>query len=243
MSTQIKLLYLTLAILLAWTFWPSEESSEHFAQATQITKVEDGNLLLFGGIKLGETTLKEAEKILASRSQRALFIMPPEKDEKGNELPPEHNIEAFIGNMPNNSKMLMGLEASDEQLKAIREKAHKPIAFPSGNIKLEVADEHQSMIDGMALLTITAIPRIRLSPEDITNKFGNPILVHPQDEILHFLYPELGLDAIIDQSGEAMLQFIRPDHYDLVLDKLGLTRQSLADASARMQAQQPEVVQ
>lgn len=183
--------------------------------------------MLVFGISLGETTLGEAETILASRAKRALFIMPPVEDELGEAVTPEHNIEAFFPNMPDNSKMLLGLATVEEEMAQIRHKAHNPIAFPSGNIKLKIADEHQKMVNGMAILTLTAIPRIKLSPEDIHNKFGEPVRVHVQDEILHFLYPEIGLDAILDKSGEAMLQFVEPEKFAQVLQSLGLNQDTL----------------
>lgn len=232
MSTKIKILYLALAILVVYTLWPSGDDQQEITQASIIGENEQGKMTVFG-ILLGETTLAEAEIILASRAKRALFIMPPKKDEQGNELTPEHNVEAFFPNMPDNSKMLLGLYSKESELEQIRYKAHKPIAFPSGNIKLQIDDKQQAMVNTMPVITLTSIPRIKLTPGDIHNTFGEPALVHVQEEILHFLYPDLGLDAILDQSGEAMLQFVKPDEFSQVLDSLGLTKEALVNTKVR----------
>ena len=230
MSTKIKILYLLLAILVVYTLWPSGNDQPNLIQSSFITEDEAGKMKVFG-ITLGETTLGEAETILASRAKRALFIMPLDENKNGETPTPEHNIEAFFPNMPDNSKMLLGLATIESDMAQIRHKAHNPIAFPSGNIKLKIADEHQDMVNAMSIITLTAIPRISLSPEDIHNKFGEPTLLHVQDEILHFLYPALGLDVILDKSGEAMLQFVEPGKFSQVLQSLGLNEEMLNSAN------------
>ena len=78
-----------------------------------------------------------------------------------------------------------------------------------------------------------------LTPEDIRNKFGEPALVHVQADILHFLYPDMGLDAILDQSGEAMLQFVKPDEFSQVLDSLGLTEEALVNTKTQQPLSTP----
>ncbi len=235
MSTKIKILYLALAILVVYTLWPSGDDQQEITQAAIVGENEQGEMTIFG-ILLGETTLSEAEIILSSRAKRALFIMPPKKDDQDNDLIPEHNVEAFFPNMPDNSKMLLGLYSEESEMEQIRYKAHKPIAFPSGNIKLQIDDKQQAMVNAMPVITLTSIPRIKLTPEDVHQKFGGPALVHVQEDILHFLYPELGLDVILDKSGEAMLQFVKPDQFFQVLDSLGIDEKTLLDIDARQPA-------
>lgn len=242
MSTKIKLLYLFLALMVVYTLWPSstdDEEEQAFVQTSLISSNEQGAPLVFG-IQLGTTTLAEAEKILGSRSKRALFIMPPEKDENGEPLPATSNIEAFFPNMPDNSKMLLGLHTEKDQLDQISHKAHKPLAFPSGNIKMTIADEHMEMVNQMTVITLTAIPRIRLTPQDVQAKFGEPTMVHVQDEVIHILYPEIGLDAILDKSGEAMLQFTAKEQFSLALENIGLTEQDVLDAQQQNPRQQDQ---
>ncbi len=235
MSTKIKILYLALAILVVYTLWPSGGDKQEITQAAIIGENEQGEMTVFG-ITLGKTTLAEAEIILGSRAKRALFIMPPEKDEHGNDLIPEHNVEAFFPSMPDNSKMLLGLYSTEPELEQIRYKAHGPIAFPSGNIKLEIDDKQQSMVNGMPVITLTSIPRVSLGPEDISNKFGEPALVHVRGEIVHFLYPKIGLDVILDRSGEALLQFVEPGQFSQVLDSLDIDEEALINNNTQPQA-------
>ena len=243
MSLKIKLLYLFLAVMAVYTLWPSSEPDEEeldFIQTSLVKINEQGEPLVFG-VQLGTHTLAEAEKILGSRSKRALFIMPPKKDIHGKALLADANIEAFFPNMPDNSKMLLGLHSEKEQIDEISHKAHKPLAFPSGNIKMEIADEHMDMVNKMVVITLTAIPRISLTPQDVRSKFGEPTMVHVQNEVIHILYPEIGLDAILDKSGEAMLQFTAVNKFYLALDNIGLTEQDIIDAQQQHKQNQQKL--
>lgn len=216
MRNHVKLLYLALALLVVYTFWPGGTNDQEPARPMWETSLDEQGNLQIMGVTLGKTTLKEAEAILRSRSQRALFIPPDTSSEKS------PRVEAFFPSMPDNSKLILGLSASTEQIETLKIKAHNPSAFPSGNIKLEIADDHMSLVEGLVVDMLTAIPRIRITPQEITAQFGEPQILHRQDDILHYLYPARGLDVILDQSGEAMIQFVSPGDFQRVLDRLGI---------------------
>ncbi len=223
MSTRIKLLYLILALLLVYTLWPSSTSKNGEPQrAAWNIKVDESGHLEVLGITLGVTSLQQAEDILRSRSQRAIFA----QTKAATPQPPD--IEAFFSNMPDNSKLVLSLRASQEQLETIAAKAHDPIAFPSGNVKMEIADQHMPLVDAMVIDRLSSIPRIRIKPADIEAQFGKPVKLHMQDDVLHYLFPQQGLDVILDQSGEAILQFVNPGDFHRVLEKLGLRPEDLA---------------
>ncbi|MEW5755571.1 MAG: hypothetical protein AB1810_04650 [Pseudomonadota bacterium] len=223
MSTRIKLLYLILALLLVYTLWPSSTSQNGEQQrAVWNLKVDESGRLEVLGITLGLTTLQQAEAILRSRSQRAIFAQAKA------ETPQPPDIEAFFPSMPDNSKLVLSLAASQEQLETIAAKARDPIAFPSGSVKLEIADQHMPLVDAMVIDMLTSIPRIRIKPADIEAQFGKPVKLHMQDDVLHYLYPQFGLDVILDKSGEALLQFVNPGEFHRVLEKLGLRAEDLA---------------
>lgn len=216
MSHQLKLLYLALALLLVYTFWPGGTDDRDAARPSWETALDDQGHPRIMGVTLGKTTLREAEAVLGSRSQRAMFIPP----DGGGETSPR--IEAYFPSMPDNSKLVLGLSATPDQIDTLKGKAHHPSAFPSGNIKLDLADEHMPLVDGLTVDTLTAIPRIRIAPQEITAQFGEPQTLHRQGDILHYLYPAKGLDVILDPSGEAMLQFVDPRDFQRVLDRLGI---------------------
>lgn len=214
MNHGIKLLYIGLAALFIFTLWPSDsDDSKSSVYDWSLKTSEQGNVEVFG-IAIGIDTLKQAEETLKSRSERALFL----PSDSGSKQQP--SIEAFFQQMPDNSKLVIGLAANDEVLAKIKADTYNPIAFPSGNIKLKIADHHNTMLDGLIVNTVTYVPRIRLNPQDIMTRFGEPSQVWMEDEVYHYLYPEKGLDAILHKSGEGIIQFVSPKEFHVVLEKL-----------------------
>lgn len=217
MNHRIKLLYLGLAALLIYTLWPSE--SDHSTSSVyewNLKTSAQGEVEVFG-IAIGKHTLKQAENTLKSRSERALFL-PSDNSTKQ-----KPSIEAFFQQMPDNSKLVIGLTADDSVLSKLKPDAYNPIAFPSGNIKLKIADRHNDMLDQLVVRMITYVPRIRLNPQDIMTRFGEPDQVWMEDDVYHYLYPAKGLDAILHKSGEGIIQFVSPKEFHLVLEQLKKT--------------------
>jgi hypothetical protein len=223
MKHGIKILYLVLAVLIIAALWPQSVDHNN-SKAGWDVQINDAGQLQVQGITLEVTTLNEAENILKSRSIRALFIEAAKEDEVKDPI-----IEAFFSNLPDNSKLVLGLNATKEQLDTISTKVHRPVAFPSGNIKLEIADDHMPLVDGMTVNSISMIPRIKIKPQDIIDQFGEPQQIINDDKALHHLYPKIGLDAILAPSGEAILQFVAPDQFHRVLDKLTMEPQTTPD--------------
>lgn len=214
-----KSIFLILVLpLVFWTLWTlfstSDDEKEITKRAWNATVNEHGQLSVLG-VTIDETSLKDAERILNSHSERALFISPQESGKKP-------VVEAFFPKMPDGSKLILNLTASDELIEKIINNASSPIAFPSGNIKFKIAEEHLKAIEALTFSSLTAIPRIKITPKMLINQFGTPEQQIYKNDIMHSLYPEIGLDAILDKSGEVMLQFVSPANFQKTLESLGV---------------------
>ncbi len=211
--------FILVAPLVFWTLWtllsPSSSEKETTKRAWNAIVNDHGQLSVLG-VTIDETSLKEAEKILNSHSERALFMNPQESGKKP-------VIEAFFPKMPDGSKLILNLNASDELIERVIKTASNPMAFPSGNIKFKISKEHLETIEALTFSSLTAIPRIKVTPQMLFNQFGTPQQQIPKNDIMHSLYPEIGLDAILDKSGEVMLQFISPSNFQKTLESLGVT--------------------
>ncbi len=218
MNSKITLfLVASLAIWALWTlFSPSDSDNKKPEKRMWNATVNEQGQLSVLGVTIDQTTLKEATKILNSHSEQALFISPKNSDKKP-------VIEAFFPKMPDGSKMILNLTASDELIEKIINSAYNPMAFPSGNIKFKIAEEHMQVIKTLKVSSMTAIPRIKITPKMLINQFGTPEQQVLDGDIMHNLYPQIGLDAILDQSGEVMLQFVAPDSFQKILTSLGVT--------------------
>ena len=216
MSIKIKILYAVLIALAIYTLWPSNSEHDNTA-AIRIWDAhvnEQGHLNVLG-VVLGETSLKQAEEILHTQSERALFLSLKEGQ------PQKETIEAFFPTSPDRSKIIIELAASPDLITRIKGRAYNPMAFPSGNAKLEISPEHNAEVETLIAKSITYIPPLDLTPEMVEKHFGKTTQqIVDSDSNIHLLYPALGLDVVIAQEGNPLLQFVPPTEFERLLTLL-----------------------
>ncbi|MFC1747300.1 hypothetical protein ACFL2V_00685 [Pseudomonadota bacterium] len=216
MSIKLKLLYVGLAILFIATLWPSEPSEEKVA-SIRIWNAhvnEQGQLDVLG-VVLGKTTLKEAEVILHTQSERALFIDIQSKEHKSDTL------EAYFPTSPDRAKLFLELDASEELFTDIKKRGYKATLFPSGNAKVAVAPEQTADVEATIVKSLTYVPPISLTPSLVEKNFGKADRkLNDGSGNIHILYPALGLDVVIAREGKPLLQFVAPENFDRLLELL-----------------------
>lgn len=217
MSNKLKLLYAGLIILAVFTLWPSHEDKAPANIRIWDARVDSDGRLNVLGVVLGKSTLKEAEAALQSLSERALFV-ETKNGEPTREPQTHESIEAFFPTSPDRAKLIAELAAPDDLIKRIRDRAYKPMAFPSGSVKLEIAPEDTALVESLVVRSITYIPPISLDATQVEHHFGKAVQqIRDKDGNLHLLYPALGLDAILPKEGTPLLQFVSPQEFDRVL--------------------------
>ncbi len=212
MSHKLKLLYAALIVLAIVTFWPSETDRDASKIHVWKAHVDETGRVNVLGVVLGQSTLKEAEAALHSQSERALFV------EMENESVKRETIEAFFPTSPDRAKIIVELDAPEDLLARIKQRAYNPMAFPSGNLKLEIAPEHSAELEQLSARSLTYIPPVSLDMVTIEHQFGVPAKqIRDLDANLHLLYPDLGLDVVLPREGNPLLQFVPLDNFDRLL--------------------------
>jgi hypothetical protein len=216
MSIKIKVLYAALIALAIYTLWPSNSTQDNSAtiRIWDAHINEQGHLNVLG-VVLGETTLKQAEELLHTQSERALFISLKEGQ------PQKETLEAYFPTSPDRSKIVIELDANPDLLTRIKGNAYNPMAFPSGNAKLEIASEHNAEINTQIVKSLTYIPPLNLTPDMVEQHFGKTTQqIVDNNSNIHLLYPALGLDVVIAQEGNPLLQFVPPAEFERLLTLL-----------------------
>jgi len=217
MSNKIKLLYIGLAVLIFFTLWSSNQDADKSSASIRVWNAhinEQGKLDVLG-VVLGQSTLKEAEEILHTQSERALFVDVKDNEHKGDTL------EAYFPTSPDRAKLFLELVASDELIAKIKKRAYKATVFPSGNVKLAVAPEQMAEIETTVVKSLTYRPPISLTPETVEKNFGPADRkLNDGDGNIHLLYPALGLDVVIAREGKPLLQFVAPADFGRLLELL-----------------------
>jgi len=218
MNNITKVLFTILIGLVIYTLWPLESGRSPVTIHVWDAHINTQGHLNVLDVVLGETTLKQAEAILLTQSERALFLELNEGE------PQSESIEAFFPTSPDRVQMIIELNAPDELLQRIKSRALRTIVFPSGSAKMTIAPEDMIDVEALTARSITYIPNTALDIALVTQHFGQAKQqIRDNDNNLHLLYPALGLDVVLPPKGKPLLQFVPPDQFDRLLLRLPMT--------------------
>jgi hypothetical protein len=118
-------------------------------------------------------------------------------------------------------KLLLTLDATLAELEAMRERAAKAEYMSTGTKQFLLSDSDRSRAETLPLRGIAYIPSASLDEAIILQRFGKPAERIPQGETLeHFLYPEKGLDLVLDSKGKEVLQYVAPAQFSRLREPL-----------------------
>lgn len=86
----------------------------------------------------------------------------------------------------------------------------------SGASRVTLAPEDLEQAAAAPIHQITYLPAARLDPELIERRFGAPRerVAEGDSGVIHWLYPERGLDIALDAKGKAVLQYVAPADFN-----------------------------
>ncbi|MCG6968198.1 MAG: hypothetical protein LJE85_00390 [Gammaproteobacteria bacterium] len=173
----------------------------------QIEPTSDGSIRVFG-LTLGQSTLHDAEQQLRSAASVNLFAEP--------EQPPI--VEAYFDKITAgglSARMVLVIGVPPEPLRTMYERGARISTLGSGARKVTLTDEDLISVRNYPIASITYVPRTRLQPQWIHQRFGEPArrLTETGGETTHWLYPDKGLDVALDNKGHAILQYVVPAQF------------------------------
>lgn len=169
----------------------------------QITRLPDGNSRVFG-IEFSKTTLREVRAILGTRHDEALFENPD-----GSLSLEIYFNEVTLGGL--SGKFILTLEAPASQLQALKQRARGSKRTDSGAVRYGLATEDRQKLFDMPVSALAYIPYSELDEQLVRQRFGTPAEILPVAEgKRHFLYPQKGLDLLLDDDGKELLQYVAP---------------------------------
>ena len=172
----------------------------------QIAVQADGKLRVFG-ITLKQSRLLDATKVLGSNYDLGLF----ETENQPLSLEAYFN-EVTLGGI--SGKFILTLEASQAELVALRDQAVKRKVLESGARRYTVTYADKVQLAEKTITSLGYIPYINLDEEIIKRRFGEPaerIVIDQKRQ--HLLFPELGLDLLLDEKGKELLQYVDPAEF------------------------------
>ena len=118
-------------------------------------------------------------------------------------------------------KLVFTMQARPQELAALAARAPDSEALRSGARKLVLSASDRTAAVDRQIASIAFIPSVDLDEAAILRRFGAPQQRLPaSDGAEHLLYPDRGLDLLLDPAGKEVLQYVAPRDFDAVLEPL-----------------------
>jgi hypothetical protein len=174
------------------------------------------------GFTLGETTLAEVRRVFGEEGEINLFAQP---DATGDE--PRYAVEAYFEHIYLNrlrADFVVTLQTQEATLEPMYERGLRISQLGSGAKKVKLDPDDITTLLEAPIRAITYLPWKALDNDIIRNRFGAAERKHREQEtgVVHWLYPDKGMDIAIDREGGVVIQYVNPAAFDDLIDPLGL---------------------
>lgn len=119
-------------------------------------------------------------------------------------------------------KMILVASLDPETLTRLRERSIRRVYMNDTTYRYDLDPEDLPHALRAPIAAITFIPTASLDAETVLKRFGPPNeRLRINDQVEHFLYPDKGLDVILDDKGKEVLQYVVPHDFARLREPLG----------------------
>ncbi|MDD2742838.1 MAG: hypothetical protein PHV02_11220 [Rhodocyclaceae bacterium] len=169
----------------------------------QITVDGQGGSEIFG-LKPGVSTLAEVRQRFGPELEVAIVAEPEEIG----------TLEGYYASVSLGfvmAKMVVTVNATNELISSMRERALKAQHMESTTRKITLNAEDLAAADSLAVKAISVIPTVNIDEATVIQRFGQPgERVVLSEKRVHLLYPQQGLDVMVASDGKELLQYVAP---------------------------------
>jgi hypothetical protein len=157
------------------------------------------------GFTLGETSLKEVRELFGQEGTINLFETPGRTERYGVEV---YFEQVYLQSL--RADFVVTVDVDQETLGAMYERGLRISQLGSGSKKVKLDPEDVEALLPRPIRAITYLPQARLDDPLIEKRFGTPAerRAEPETGIVHWLYPERGIDIARDPKGEVVIQYV-----------------------------------
>lgn len=210
-------LFAFLAVLLAaYPFFDASKKTEKLVDLPwQIEILQDGSTRVFG-LHLGHSRLSDAIEILGNDMKLAIVASSGEKGK----------LEMYFGHYRTgllSGKLVLQTNVSEQKINAWRENSPRSEHMETGLAKkyFVSADDLPQVLDEV-VVSLTFLPAVNLDEQVIVARFGEPKKRIHRLGVIHFLYPEKGLDLALHAESKEVLQYVEPEKFQQLIAPLEL---------------------
>lgn len=181
-----------------------------------VTQDVSGRSQVFG-FTLGETTLADVRSLFGEDGKINLFQDPSRDD--------AYVVEAFFEQIHLQrlrADFVITLDVDQATLAAMYERGLRISQLGSGSRKIKLDPTDVDTLSVRPIRSISYLPKAKLDNALIEQRFGVPDLrlTEPDTGIVHWLYPDRGMDIGREPGGNVIIQYVNPDDFDRLLRPL-----------------------
>ena len=175
-------------------------------------------------LRLGVSTLDDARDLFNDNGKVSLFT-----GDEGEQALEAYFEQVFLSGL--RADFILVLELDQEGLRALQDRGSRISRTTTTTHKVELASEDLARVGGLPIRLINYIPYANLDEELLVKRFGEPLERIPEAEspIVHWIYPETGLSIGFNPQGKELIQYVRPDRFQELLEVMRRGRGSDAD--------------
>lgn len=172
----------------------------------QIDTLPQGRSKVFG-ITLGQDTLGQARALLGSDMELAI-ISATANDHSLEMYYERYTAGVFTG------KLILMAEPGTENLSRMVERSTSFDYLKTGARKLRLHPDDLTLAWQSPVRALTFIPTVNLDRQTAIKRFGEPAeTLGDSGQTTHLLYPDKGLDLILNKNGKEVLQYVAPKDF------------------------------
>lgn len=173
----------------------------------------DGRVQVFD-LTIGASTLAEVRALVGQDGKVTLFSEPD-----GRFAVEAYFDDVMLGNL--RADWVVTLAVPDAVLAAMYERGLRVSKLGSGSRKVTLDPDDVTQLTTMPMQSLTYLPWKRLEPADLIGRFGEPAQrLEAANGVVHWLYPQQGLEIARDPRGGVVMQYLDPARFDRVLAPL-----------------------
>jgi hypothetical protein len=181
----------------------------------QIEILPDGSSKVFGLVP-GQSTLGEAVEQLGEDMELAVMVARGEAT---------GSLEMYYGQYRAgllSAKLVLAAELDPGTIESMIENAADKEVLKTGARKYVLNEQDHPRAFNAVIENIACVPAVNLDHDIIIKRFGEPAeVIQKENQAIHYLYPEKGLDVILSEEGKEVLQYVAPAKFERLRAPLG----------------------
>ncbi len=208
----LALFFISLLVLLAA---PDDSVDTPDTLPWKITHPTPDTTRVFG-ITLGKTSLDEAAEIFKLQTELEISLFHPTDGKLA--------VEAFFEEVNFNglkAKIVMSIDVPTDELQGMYGRGLRINNTPSGK-RITLTHDDLLRVKQVPIATLAYLPAVRLEEATLIKRFGEPAtkIQETDAEVIHWLYPQHGLDIVISDKEKPVLQYVPVKNFDLLREPL-----------------------